>query len=927
MMEEGQKTAHLNMDNPLSQDPESVWGRFFRNAELERSIDKDLSRLYPEHGSYFQTPACQAMLRRILLVWSLRHPEYSYRQGMHELLAPLLYVLHVDVTHLSHVKHLFENLSDERFDGLPLQENNSSPRGNFEKQIKMSPVVKKSDNVEEDRRLSDHGGVEILKCQANRMRISSIDELDPEVRAIFSGSDAYGAEGELGALLSGRFIEHDAYCMFDTLLSGQGGPVAMADYFMNYPEVGSASGLSPVIEASARLYNLLSVIDISLYSHLVELHVEPQFFALRWLRVLFGREFVLHELLLVWDAIFSAANSYSPLANHNNHLNYIASCDRSAFISAMAVSMLLHLRPSLLATPDATTCLKRLLNFPRNTDVRKLIENAVSLQSLAMNSVCTTPSLTKTGWNSDYTRMGKLTRSTSVSPTCQIPAISHSSVVKNQKSSPCSPDRLRVMLPESYWEEKWITSILQKVMPESSSSNEVQDGNIKDSVGHGGEIISIDSSNPCHIVLDSNDQTEQQISREENCGTSLKHDLEVVSNRAHDYRNGTFGKATRHRLLDDQVKVDTQIEFDVDKLLMSTTNEQLAPDQLLSCLQGIVVTESGEKKSSECAINNVNKIRIGVQEELPNQSKGEGNGLCQSNHCEKSHAASKELSGKLTTGNASQMGGIWTFWRKQKLSAAAHTGRPRWMWNFGRNISGVKINKEPSKDEFSENRNDSSRSYKVPQEDNINWVATTNDNVPDEEFTKTNFDSDCRKSEGKDPFPSEEGIDVCSKDESTTLNADLAGEKELSKEYAHLGKETNHKILENRFSANYKFPVCDGTQSSQEKNATSDIAVSSTPCFELVLEDGDGTTYNADVKGTKVLNSSVIEASQSPAGMRTASICNNPSINLRIMGHTMLQKIQVLESSFLQDSMLKKDGAEVNALTELREIGNKLLQM
>lgn len=58
-----------------------MWGRFFRNAELEKMVDHDLSRLYPEHGSYFQTSSCQAMLRRILLLWCLRHPEYGYRQG------------------------------------------------------------------------------------------------------------------------------------------------------------------------------------------------------------------------------------------------------------------------------------------------------------------------------------------------------------------------------------------------------------------------------------------------------------------------------------------------------------------------------------------------------------------------------------------------------------------------------------------------------------------------------------------------------------------------------------------------------------------------------------------------------------------------------------------------------------------------------
>jgi hypothetical protein len=69
----------MNIIWPLCAD--STWSRFFRNAELERLVDQDLSRLYPEHGSYFQTPGCQGMLRRILLLWCLKNPECGYRQG------------------------------------------------------------------------------------------------------------------------------------------------------------------------------------------------------------------------------------------------------------------------------------------------------------------------------------------------------------------------------------------------------------------------------------------------------------------------------------------------------------------------------------------------------------------------------------------------------------------------------------------------------------------------------------------------------------------------------------------------------------------------------------------------------------------------------------------------------------------------------
>jgi TBC1 domain family protein 5 len=64
-------------------------------------------------------------------------------------------------------------------------------------------------------------------------------------------------------------------------------------------------GFPPVIEGYAHLYNLLVVTHSSLYSHLVELQVKPQFFALRWFRVFFGREFVLQNVVFVGCNILS----------------------------------------------------------------------------------------------------------------------------------------------------------------------------------------------------------------------------------------------------------------------------------------------------------------------------------------------------------------------------------------------------------------------------------------------------------------------------------------------------------------------------------------------------------------------------------------------------------------------------------------------
>ncbi|TKW11289.2 hypothetical protein SEVIR_6G220800v4 [Setaria viridis] len=407
---EEDRSSNLVVDNPLSQNPDSSWGRFFRGAELEKTVDQDLSRLYPEDGSYFQTPTCQAMLRRILLMWCLQHPECGYRQGMHELLAPLVYVLQVDIDKLSQVRKLHEDCFNDDFDGVPFPDTDMvfsyKPR-------KDSKWHSGADNGNDSERAS---------------KVNSLDELDMDTKEIILLSDAYGAEGELGVVLSERFMEHDAYSIFDGLMDGGSGVVRMAEFF-SASKVGSSSSLPPVIEASSSLFHLLSIVEPSLHSHFIELDVEPQYFALRWLRVLFGREFCLNDLLVVWDEVFACSNDM--LLRENEEYSFKILCSsRGAFITAMAVSMILHLRSSLLATEINTSCLQRLLNFPNNVDVHKLIEKAKSLQSIAIDANTPSPSFLSKD-SHDYDRVYS-NLATSTPP-----------------RTPLHP------LPESYWEEQW----------------------------------------------------------------------------------------------------------------------------------------------------------------------------------------------------------------------------------------------------------------------------------------------------------------------------------------------------------------------------------------------------------------------------------------------------------------------------------------
>lgn len=55
----------------------------------------DIERLFPEYD-WFHSDSVRESLSRILFVYAREHPAISYRQGMHELLAPLFFVLDCD---------------------------------------------------------------------------------------------------------------------------------------------------------------------------------------------------------------------------------------------------------------------------------------------------------------------------------------------------------------------------------------------------------------------------------------------------------------------------------------------------------------------------------------------------------------------------------------------------------------------------------------------------------------------------------------------------------------------------------------------------------------------------------------------------------------------------------------------------------------
>ncbi|KAJ3027629.1 UNVERIFIED_CONTAM: TBC1 domain, member 5 [Siphonaria sp. JEL0065] len=87
--------ADLTLNNPLSLDEESPWTMYFQDAELQKTIRQDVERTIPDQ-SFFRDSSVQEMMTDILFIWCKLNPSISYRQGMHELLAPIIHVIETD---------------------------------------------------------------------------------------------------------------------------------------------------------------------------------------------------------------------------------------------------------------------------------------------------------------------------------------------------------------------------------------------------------------------------------------------------------------------------------------------------------------------------------------------------------------------------------------------------------------------------------------------------------------------------------------------------------------------------------------------------------------------------------------------------------------------------------------------------------------
>ncbi|XP_039593542.1 TBC1 domain family member 5 isoform X1 [Polypterus senegalus] len=277
----------LVVNNPLSQDEGSLWNRFFQDKELRAMVQQDVLRTFPEM-QYFQQDSVRNMLTDILFCYARENEQLLYKQGMHELLAPIVFILHCD-------HQAFQHASET----------------------------------------------------------------------------AHSSE-EMKTLLNPEYHEHDAYAMFSQLMETaepwfssferelRKGKEEMITSIPFARPQDTGPSVAIVAKVNRIQDQLLKKHDIELYMHLNRLEIAPQIYGIRWVRLLFGREFLLQDLLILWDALFADSITLD-------------------LVDYIFVAMLLYIRDVLIAS-NYQTCLGLLMHYPPIGDIHALLHKALFLR-------------------------------------------------------------------------------------------------------------------------------------------------------------------------------------------------------------------------------------------------------------------------------------------------------------------------------------------------------------------------------------------------------------------------------------------------------------------------------------------------------------------------------------------------------------------
>jgi hypothetical protein len=309
------------LDNPLSVSEDSTFNKYFQDQELIAEIDKDLARLTPigEKQELFQSEDTIELMRSVLFLWSKEHPDTSYRQGMHDLLSIVIYVLSEGAAEAEH--------SEVFVASAPAK---TAP-----------PTPPAAEAAKEGETTTEEGeGADSAEPRAEAEAAAGATDEETEAEIEKDNQAFLNFDATCRILCDWENAEGDAHFLFTALMDymlplyqvdskeerearmkerkkknkpaadlGGGALGISTEGLLGIPEKAqtTASTVFPIQTISKHIYEvLLRRIDPSLFTHLAKVEVQPELFLLRWLRLLFAREFHISDILCIWDEMLAS---------------------------------------------------------------------------------------------------------------------------------------------------------------------------------------------------------------------------------------------------------------------------------------------------------------------------------------------------------------------------------------------------------------------------------------------------------------------------------------------------------------------------------------------------------------------------------------------------------------------------------------------
>ena len=235
----------------LADTAESYLCPAFQHTQIRKIIIEDVNRTLSDN-ELFGRDDIKCILKRVLYVYARLNPSIGYAQGMNEVLAPIVYVLHRDAAYVA-----------EHLTGC---------------------------GEEEDARVALMEG-EYIRAK------TPADLADWEVR------------GVVRCLCRMDALENDAFRVFSKVMRTVGpwfhSPKNSDEKYANAYE-------TEIITKCTRTNELLRIRDPMVYHQLKSMDVDPETYLPKWIKILFAQMFSLENLLQVWDALFATGIASEP---------------------------------------------------------------------------------------------------------------------------------------------------------------------------------------------------------------------------------------------------------------------------------------------------------------------------------------------------------------------------------------------------------------------------------------------------------------------------------------------------------------------------------------------------------------------------------------------------------------------------------------